>query len=118
MSEDDDEREARDATTKKHTRSESDGDGDGGGDGGGPTTSDDERADDDPRHISDQSPDHNAEARGAQVELSDEEKEEGIKSAAPDGGDIQELPDEPAAESERDEERRRQEDDTDSDQDG
>jgi phospholipid/cholesterol/gamma-HCH transport system ATP-binding protein len=77
---------------------------------GGPTTSDDERADEDPRNISDQDPEYNAEARGAAVDLSEEEKEEGIKSAAPDGGPIQELPDEPAAESERDEERRQQED--------
>jgi phospholipid/cholesterol/gamma-HCH transport system ATP-binding protein len=75
------------------------------GEGSGPTTSDEERADDDPRHISDQDPEYNAEARGARVDLSDEEKEEGIKSAAPDGGDIQELPDEPAAEGERDKER-------------
>jgi phospholipid/cholesterol/gamma-HCH transport system ATP-binding protein len=74
---------------------------------GGPTTSDSERAEDDPRNISDQNPDVNAEARGAQVELSEEEKEEGVKSAAPDGGEIQELPDDPAAESERDAERRR-----------
>jgi hypothetical protein len=87
----DSERENRDATTKRHTYDGSGGEGgddgeereraqgeDGeedGGQGGGPTTSDDERAEDDPRHISDQSEEHNAEARGAQVELSDEEKE-------------------------------------------
>jgi phospholipid/cholesterol/gamma-HCH transport system ATP-binding protein len=58
---------------------------------------------DDPRELSDQNEEHSAEARGAQVELSQEEREEQIKSAAPDGGEIQELPDQPAAESERDE---------------
>jgi phospholipid/cholesterol/gamma-HCH transport system ATP-binding protein len=58
---------------------------------------------DDPRELSDQNEEHSAEARGAQVELSPEEREEQIKSAAPDGGEIQELPDQPAAESERDE---------------
>src|ERR1700753_4245675 len=56
----------------------------------------------DPRNISDQSEEHNAEARGAQVELSPEEREDQVKSAAPDGGEIQQLPDQPAAESERD----------------
>ena len=60
-----------------------------------------ENASDDPRHISDQSEEHNAEARGAQVELSPEERQEQVKSAAPDDGDIQELPDQPAAESAR-----------------
>jgi phospholipid/cholesterol/gamma-HCH transport system ATP-binding protein len=35
---------------------------------------------------------HNAASRGAEVELSPEEREDGIKSAAPDGGEIQELP--------------------------
>ena len=69
---------------------------------GGPSTPDEQRADDDPRHISDQDEAHSAEARGAEVELTPEEREEQIKSAAPDGGDIQELPDEPAAESQRD----------------
>ena len=57
---------------------------------------------DDPRHISDQSADHNAEARGAQVELSPDERREQVSSAAPGGGDIQEVPDRPAAEGERD----------------
>jgi phospholipid/cholesterol/gamma-HCH transport system ATP-binding protein len=56
----------------------------------------------DPRNISDQSEEHNAEARGAQVELSPEEREDQVKSAAPDGGEIQQLPDQPAAESESD----------------
>ncbi len=60
---------------------------------------------DDPRNISDQSEEHSAEARGAQVELSPEERQEQVKSAAPDGGDIQELPDQPAAESKHDEDR-------------
>ncbi len=49
-----------------------------------------DNASDDPRHISDQSAEHNAEARGAQVELSPEERQEQVSSAAPDGGDIQE----------------------------
>ena len=57
---------------------------------------------DDPRNISDQNEEHSAEARGAQVELSPEERQEQVKSAAPDGGEIQELPDRPAAEDERD----------------
>jgi len=65
-----------------------------------------DNASDDPRQISDQSEDHNAQARGAQVELSPEERRENVTSAAPDGGDIQELPDQPAAEGERDEARR------------
>jgi phospholipid/cholesterol/gamma-HCH transport system ATP-binding protein len=60
----------------------------------------------DPRNISDQSEEHNAEARGAQVELSPEERRENVTSAAPDGGDIQEVPDQPGAEGERDEARR------------
>ncbi|HSY38642.1 MAG TPA: ATP-binding cassette domain-containing protein [Polyangia bacterium] len=60
---------------------------------------------DDPRNVSDQNEEHSAAARGAEVELSPEEREEQIKSAAPDGGDIQELPDQPAAESEHDEDR-------------
>ena len=64
-----------------------------------------ENASDDPRHISDQSEEHNAEARGAQVELSPEERQEQVKSAAPDDGDIQELPDQPAAETAREEAR-------------
>jgi phospholipid/cholesterol/gamma-HCH transport system ATP-binding protein len=51
-----------------------------------------EGTDDDPRNISDQSEEHNAEARGAEVELSPEEREEQIKSAAPNDGDIQETP--------------------------
>jgi hypothetical protein len=60
----------------------------------------------DPRNISDQSEEHNAQARGAQVELSPEERREKVTSAAPDGGDIQEVPDQPAADGERDEVRR------------
>ena len=50
---------------------------------------------DDPRNISDQNEEHSAEARGAQVELSPEEREDQVKSAAPDGGEIQDLPDQP-----------------------
>jgi phospholipid/cholesterol/gamma-HCH transport system ATP-binding protein len=79
-----------------------------GSSGGGPTTSDAERADDDPRNISEQNEEHSAAARGAEVEMSPEEREEGIKSAAPDGGEIQELPDEPAEEGERDAEQAKQ----------
>jgi len=48
--------------------------------------------DDDPRHIGGQSEEHNAEARGAEVDLSPEEKEDQIKSAAPDGGEIKDTP--------------------------
>jgi phospholipid/cholesterol/gamma-HCH transport system ATP-binding protein len=61
---------------------------------------------DDPRNISDQSEEHNAEARGARVELSPEEREEQVTSAAPDGAEIQDVPEDPAAESERDAARR------------
>ncbi len=64
--------------------------------------SDDEsRTDDDPRNIGDQSEEHSAAARGAEVELSPEEREEQIKSAAPDGGEIEETPEWPAEESDR-----------------
>jgi phospholipid/cholesterol/gamma-HCH transport system ATP-binding protein len=68
--------------------------------GQGPATADDEREDRDPRNISGQSEEHNAEARGARVELSPEEREEQIKSAAPEGGEIRQVPDEPAREDE------------------
>jgi phospholipid/cholesterol/gamma-HCH transport system ATP-binding protein len=64
-----------------------------------------DNASDDPRHISDQSVEHNASARDAQVELSPEERRENVSSAAPDGGDIQDVPDERGAEGERDEAR-------------
>jgi phospholipid/cholesterol/gamma-HCH transport system ATP-binding protein len=63
-----------------------------------------ENASDDPRHVSDQSEEHNAESRGAQVELSPEERQDQVKSAAPDGGEIQDLPDQPA-ETQREEAR-------------
>jgi phospholipid/cholesterol/gamma-HCH transport system ATP-binding protein len=59
------------------------------------------RADDDPRNIGDQSEEHSAAARGAEVELSPEEREDQVKSAAPDGGGIEETPEWPAAESDR-----------------
>jgi phospholipid/cholesterol/gamma-HCH transport system ATP-binding protein len=49
-------------------------------------------AGDDPREIGDQSEENNAAARGAEIELSPEEREEQIKSAAPHGGDIEEAP--------------------------
>jgi phospholipid/cholesterol/gamma-HCH transport system ATP-binding protein len=65
-------------------------------------------ASDDPRNIGDQSEEHNAQARGAEIDLSEEEREEQIKSAAPDGGDIQETPEWPAEESERDAQRTRE----------
>jgi phospholipid/cholesterol/gamma-HCH transport system ATP-binding protein len=65
--------------------------------------SDDEsRADDDPRNIGDQSEEHSAQARGAEVELTPEEREEQVKSAAPDDGEIKETPEWPGDESERD----------------
>ena len=69
--------------------------------GGGPTTPDSERAQDDPRNISGQNEEHSAAARGAEVELTPEEREDQVKSAAPDGGEIQELPDQPAKEDEK-----------------
>jgi phospholipid/cholesterol/gamma-HCH transport system ATP-binding protein len=56
-------------------------------------SNDEERNENDPRNIGEQDEEHNAAARGAEVELSPEEREEKIESAAPDGGDIQELPD-------------------------
>jgi phospholipid/cholesterol/gamma-HCH transport system ATP-binding protein len=65
-----------------------------------------DNASDDPRNISDQNQEHSAEARGTQVDLSAEERQEQVKSAAPDGGEIQDLPVQPAAESERDAEPR------------
>jgi phospholipid/cholesterol/gamma-HCH transport system ATP-binding protein len=74
---------------------------------GGPVTADSERADGDPRNISDQSQEHNAQARGAEVELSPEERRDQVKSAAPDGGEIKDVPDAPARETERDAERAR-----------
>jgi phospholipid/cholesterol/gamma-HCH transport system ATP-binding protein len=74
---------------------------------GGPVTADSERADGDPRNISDQSHEHNAQARGAEVELSPEERRDQVKSAAPDGGEIKDVPDAPARETERDAERAR-----------
>ncbi|HET8980066.1 MAG TPA: ATP-binding cassette domain-containing protein [Solirubrobacteraceae bacterium] len=82
----------------------------GPGSGGGPTTADSERAGDDPRNVSQQDEAHNAEARGAEVELSPEERREQVKSAAPDGGEIQDLPDEPGIEGERDAQRARAQD--------
>ena len=59
-------------------------------------------AGEDPRNISDQSEEHNAAARGAQVELSPEERQQQVTSAAPDGGEIRRVPDEPAREDEQD----------------
>jgi phospholipid/cholesterol/gamma-HCH transport system ATP-binding protein len=63
---------------------------------------DEERAENDPRNISDQNEEHSAQARGAEIELSPEEREDQIKSAAPDGGEIQDTPEWPARESKKD----------------
>jgi phospholipid/cholesterol/gamma-HCH transport system ATP-binding protein len=63
---------------------------------------DSSRSENDPRNIGDQSDEHDAEARDAQVELSPEEREEQVTSAAPHDGDIEETPEWPAAEDERD----------------
>ncbi|MEA2160327.1 MAG: phospholipid/cholesterol/gamma-HCH transport system ATP-binding protein, partial [Solirubrobacteraceae bacterium] len=49
-------------------------------------------ADNDPRNIGDQSEENSASARGAEVEMSPEEREQNIKSAAPDGGEIKDTP--------------------------
>jgi phospholipid/cholesterol/gamma-HCH transport system ATP-binding protein len=76
----------------------------GDGDGAQPDASAD------PREIAGQNQEHNAEARGAEVDLSPEEREEQVKSAAPDGGEIQDTPEWPAEETERDEARAQQED--------
>jgi phospholipid/cholesterol/gamma-HCH transport system ATP-binding protein len=46
----------------------------------------------DPREIGHQSEEHSAEARGAEVELSPQEREEKITSAAPHGGEIEDTP--------------------------
>jgi phospholipid/cholesterol/gamma-HCH transport system ATP-binding protein len=71
--------------------------------GGGREDSDDSsRAENDPRNIGDQSEEHNAEARDAQVQLSPEEREEQITSAAPHDGDIEDTPEWPGEEGERD----------------
>jgi len=59
---------------------------------------------DDPRNISHQDEEHSAAARGAEVELSPEERNE-VKSAAPHGGEIEDTPEWPAEESEQDEAR-------------
>jgi phospholipid/cholesterol/gamma-HCH transport system ATP-binding protein len=64
----------------------------------------------DPRDIAGQNQEHNAEARGAEIDLSPEEREEQIKSAAPDGAEIQDTPEWPAQETKRDEARAQQED--------
>ena len=48
--------------------------------------------DKDPRNPSDQSEEHSAQARGAEVDLSPEEREEQITSAAPHGGEIEDTP--------------------------
>ena len=66
------------------------------------SSDDQELADNDPREIGGQDEGHNAQARGAEIELSPEEREEQIKSAAPDGGEIQELPDRKAEERNQD----------------
>jgi phospholipid/cholesterol/gamma-HCH transport system ATP-binding protein len=55
------------------------------------------RAENDPRNIGGQNEEHSAAARGAEMDLSPEERQEQVKSAAPDGGEIQPLPEAPAA---------------------
>jgi phospholipid/cholesterol/gamma-HCH transport system ATP-binding protein len=70
---------------------------------------DSERSEDDPRNIGDQTKEHNAEARNAQVELSPEEREEQVTSAAPHDGDIEETPEWPGAEDDGDAEGEREE---------
>jgi phospholipid/cholesterol/gamma-HCH transport system ATP-binding protein len=52
----------------------------------------DSTASSDPRNIGHQDEAHNAEARGAEVELSPEEREEQVKSAAPHDGEIEDTP--------------------------
>ncbi len=47
---------------------------------------------DDPRNIGEQDSEHDASARGAEVELSPEEREEQVTSAAPHGGEIEDTP--------------------------
>jgi phospholipid/cholesterol/gamma-HCH transport system ATP-binding protein len=74
---------------------QSSGSGGGGSDSGQhkpEAGSSDGTASDDPRNIGDQSEEHSASARGAEVELSPEEREEQIKSAAPHGGEIEDTP--------------------------
>src|ERR1017187_1299890 len=56
------------------------------------SSKDSERAEGDPRNIGDQNEETSAAARGAEVELSPEERDEQMKSAAPDGGDIEDTP--------------------------
>src|SRR5436190_9114518 len=46
----------------------------------------------DPRDIGDQSAGHSTEARDAQVDLTPEEREEQITSAAPQGGETENVP--------------------------
>ncbi|MGI8507034.1 MAG: ATP-binding cassette domain-containing protein [Solirubrobacteraceae bacterium] len=65
---------------------------DGGGVQDAQGGEDQARADNDPREIGNQSEEHNAAARGAEIDLSPQEREEGIKSAAPEGGEIRDTP--------------------------
>jgi phospholipid/cholesterol/gamma-HCH transport system ATP-binding protein len=83
--------------------------GNGGGDGqsegsSGAGDQNEELAQDDPRNIGHQDEEHNAAARGAEVDLSPEERDE-VKSAAPHGGEIEDTPEWPAEESEREQSR-------------
>jgi phospholipid/cholesterol/gamma-HCH transport system ATP-binding protein len=64
-----------------------------------------DNASEDPRHITDQREEHNAEARGARVELTPQERQEQVSSAAPGGGEIQQAPARPGAEGARDQAR-------------
>jgi phospholipid/cholesterol/gamma-HCH transport system ATP-binding protein len=63
---------------------------DRGPDGG--AGDDQERMSDDPRDIGDQKEENSAAARGATVDLSPEEREQQVTSAAPHGGDIEDTP--------------------------
>jgi phospholipid/cholesterol/gamma-HCH transport system ATP-binding protein len=65
-------------------------------------SNDAERAENDPRNIGDQSEEHSAQARGAEVELSPEEREDKITSAAPDGEGVKDTPDWNGQETEAD----------------
>jgi phospholipid/cholesterol/gamma-HCH transport system ATP-binding protein len=77
---------------------ESDSDASEGGEATAKNPENEQFDENDPRNVGKQDEEHSAKARGAEVELSPEEREEQIKSAAPDGGEIQEVPSGAAAE--------------------
>jgi phospholipid/cholesterol/gamma-HCH transport system ATP-binding protein len=66
--------------------------GDSEGSGGSEGSAGSGDSSEDPRSIGDQSDEHSAEARGATVDLSPQEREEKITSAAPHGGEIEDTP--------------------------